>query len=106
MGALGLLGLTLPADYGAAGASYVAYGLVAREVERVDSGYRSMLSVQSSLVMHPIWAYGDEAQRQKYLPKLASGELIGCFGLTEPDAGSDPSRHDDARRARSTAAIG
>ncbi|WP_051630746.1 acyl-CoA dehydrogenase [Afifella pfennigii] len=90
MGALGLLGLTLPEKYGCAGASYVAYGLVAREVERVDSGYRSMMSVQSSLVMHPIYAYGDEAQRQKYLPGLASGELIGCFGLTEPDAGSDP----------------
>lgn len=92
MGELGLLGVTLPSDYGAAGASYVSYGLVAREVERVDSGYRSMLSVQSSLVMYPIWAYGDEGQRQKYLPKLASGEWIGCFGLTEPDAGSDPSR--------------
>ncbi len=92
MGALGLLGVTLPAEYGAAGASYVAYGLVAREVERVDSGYRSMLSVQSSLVMYPIWAYGDDTQRQKYLPKLAAGEWIGCFGLTEPDAGSDPSR--------------
>ncbi len=92
MGELGLLGVTLPSDYGAAGASYVSYGLVAREVERVDSGYRSMLSVQSSLVMYPIWAYGDESQRQKYLPRLASGEWIGCFGLTEPDAGSDPSR--------------
>jgi glutaryl-CoA dehydrogenase len=92
MGALGLLGVTLPAEYGAAGASYVAYGLVAREVERVDSGYRSMMSVQSSLVMYPIWAYGDEAQRQRYLPRLAAGEWIGCFGLTEPDAGSDPSR--------------
>jgi glutaryl-CoA dehydrogenase len=92
MGALGLLGVTLPAEYGAAGASYVAYGLVAREVERVDSGYRSMLSVQSSLVMHPIFAYGDDSQRRKYLPKLATGELVGCFGLTEPDAGSDPSR--------------
>jgi glutaryl-CoA dehydrogenase len=90
MGALGLLGLTLPADYGCAGASYVAYGLVAREVERVDSGYRSMMSVQSSLVMHPIYAYGDATQRGKYLPKLASGEWVGCFGLTEPDAGSDP----------------
>ncbi len=90
MGALGLLGLTLPPDYGCAGASYVAYGLVAREVERVDSGYRSMMSVQSSLVMHPIHAYGDAAQRSKYLPKLASGEWVGCFGLTEPDAGSDP----------------
>ncbi|MDQ3558507.1 MAG: acyl-CoA dehydrogenase [Pseudomonadota bacterium] len=90
MGALGLLGVTLPQDYGCAEASYVAYGLVAREVERVDSGYRSMMSVQSSLVMYPIHAYGDESQRRKYLPKLASGEWIGCFGLTEPDAGSDP----------------
>jgi glutaryl-CoA dehydrogenase len=90
MGELGLLGVTLPEDYGCAGASYVAYGLVAREVERVDSGYRSMMSVQSSLVMYPIYAYGDEAQRKKYLPKLASGEWVGCFGLTEPDAGSDP----------------
>jgi glutaryl-CoA dehydrogenase len=90
MGARGLLGLTLPEEYGCAGASYVSYGLVAREVERVDSGYRSMMSVQSSLVMYPIWAYGDETQRQKYLPKLATGEWIGCFGLTEPNAGSDP----------------
>mgnify|MGYP001420641745 CR=1 FL=1 len=90
MGQQGLLGLTLPEKYGCAGASYVAYGLVAREVERVDSGYRSMMSVQSSLVMYPIYAYGSEAQRMKYLPGLASGELIGCFGLTEPDAGSDP----------------
>src|SRR3712207_2349119 len=90
MGQQGLLGLTLPEEYGCAGASYVAYGLVAREVERVDSGYRSMMSVQSSLVMYPIYAYGDEAQRKRYLPKLASGEFIGCFGLTEPDAGSDP----------------
>ena len=90
MGALGLLGLTLPQEYGGAGASYVAYGLVAREIERVDSGYRSMMSVQSSLVMHPIYAYGTEEQRRKYLPKLASGEYVGCFGLTEPDAGSDP----------------
>ncbi len=90
MGELGLLGVTLPEDYGCAGASYVAYGLVAREVERVDSGYRSMMSVQSSLVMYPIYAYGTEEQRQKYLPKLASGEFVGCFGLTEPDAGSDP----------------
>ena len=90
MGELGLLGLTLPEDYGCAGASYVAYGLVAREVERVDSGYRSMMSVQSSLVMYPIYAYGDETQRRKFLPKLASGEFVGCFGLTEPDAGSDP----------------
>ncbi|MCM2504588.1 acyl-CoA dehydrogenase [Aureimonas altamirensis] len=90
MGSLGLLGVTLPEDYGCAGASYVAYGLVAREVERVDSGYRSMMSVQSSLVMYPIYAYGTEEQRRKYLPRLASGEWIGCFGLTEPDAGSDP----------------
>jgi glutaryl-CoA dehydrogenase len=90
MGALGLLGLTLPADYGCAGASYVAYGLVAREIERIDSGYRSMMSVQSSLVMYPIYAYGSEEQRRKYLPKLATGEWVGCFGLTEPDAGSDP----------------
>jgi glutaryl-CoA dehydrogenase len=90
MGAQGLLGVTVPEEYGGAGASYVAYGLVAREVERVDSGYRSMMSVQSSLVMYPIYAYGDEAQRKRYLPKLATGEFIGCFGLTEPDAGSDP----------------
>jgi glutaryl-CoA dehydrogenase len=90
MGALGLLGVTIPEDYGCAGASYVSYGLVAREVERVDSGYRSMMSVQSSLVMYPIFAYGDETQRKSWLPRLASGELVGCFGLTEPDAGSDP----------------
>ena len=90
MGGLGLLGSTLPEDYGGSGASYVAYGLVAREIERVDSGYRSAMSVQSSLVMHPIYAYGDETQRRKYLPELASGALIGCFGLTEPDHGSDP----------------
>ena len=90
MGALGLLGVTLPEEYGCAHASYVSYGLVAREVERVDSGYRSMMSVQSSLVMYPIYAYGSDAQRKKYLPKLASGEWVGCFGLTEPDAGSDP----------------
>src|SRR3954447_7717680 len=90
MGELGLLGVTLPAEYGGSGASYVAYGLVAREVERVDSGYRSMMSVQSSLVMYPIHAYGSEDQRRKYLPKLATGEFVGCFGLTEPDAGSDP----------------
>lgn len=90
MGALGLLGPTIPAVYGGVGASYVAYGLVAREVERIDSGYRSMMSVQSSLVMYPIHAYGSEGQKQQYLPKLASGEWIGCFGLTEPDAGSDP----------------
>ncbi len=91
MGAQGLLGVTVPDTYGGAGASYVAYGLVAREVERVDSGYRSMMSVQSSLVMYPIYAYGSEAQKERYLPKLAAGEWIGCFGLTEPDAGSDPS---------------
>ena len=91
MGELGLLGITIPEKYGCAGASYVSYGLVAKEVERVDSGYRSMMSVQSSLVMHPIYTYGSEEQRQKYLPGLASGDLIGCFGLTEPDAGSDPS---------------
>ncbi len=90
LGAQGFLGPTIPEEYGGAGASYVAYGLIAREVERVDSGYRSALSVQSSLVMHPIFAYGTEAQRQKFLPRLASGEWIGCFGLTEPDAGSDP----------------
>ena len=90
MGQAGLLGVTIPEEYGGVGASYVAYGLVAREVERIDSGYRSMMSVQSSLVMHPIYAYGSEEQRKKYLPKLASGEWIGCFGLTEPDAGSDP----------------
>ncbi len=90
MGEMGLLGTTIPEEYGGIGAGYVTYGLVAREVERVDSGYRSMMSVQSSLVMYPIYAYGSEAQRRKYLPKLASGEWIGCFGLTEPDAGSDP----------------
>jgi glutaryl-CoA dehydrogenase len=90
MGALGLLGPTIPEEYGGVGANYVSYGLVAREVERVDSGYRSMMSVQSSLVMYPIYAYGSEEQKHKYLPKLASGEWIGCFGLTEPDAGSDP----------------
>ena len=90
MGEMGLLGVTIPEEYGGLGASYVAYGLVAREVERVDSGYRSMMSVQSSLVMYPIYSYGTEAQRKKYLPKLAAGKWIGCFGLTEPDAGSDP----------------
>ncbi|KGJ10975.1 acyl-CoA dehydrogenase (plasmid) [Paracoccus versutus] len=90
MGASGLLGVTVDEAYGGVGASYVAYGLVAREIERIDSGYRSMASVQSSLVMFPIEAYGSEEQKQKYLPKLASGEFIGCFGLTEPDAGSDP----------------
>jgi glutaryl-CoA dehydrogenase len=90
MGEMGLLGANIPESYGGLGANYVSYGLIAREVERVDSGYRSMMSVQSSLVMYPIYAYGSEAQRAKYLPKLASGEWIGCFGLTEPDAGSDP----------------
>ncbi|SEM12729.1 glutaryl-CoA dehydrogenase [Roseovarius tolerans] len=90
MGQMGLLGTTIPEEYGGLGSSYVSYGLVAREIERVDSGYRSMMSVQSSLVMYPIYAYGSEEQRRKYLPGLASGELIGCFGLTEPDAGSDP----------------
>jgi glutaryl-CoA dehydrogenase len=90
MGELGLLGATLPEQYGGVGANYVSYGLVAREIERVDSGYRSMMSVQSSLVMFPIHAYGSEEQRMRWLPKLASGELVGCFGLTEPEAGSDP----------------
>jgi len=90
MGDLGLLGVTIPAAYGGAELGYVAYGLIAREIERIDSGYRSAMSVQSSLVMHPIYAYGSEEQRRKYLPKLATGEWIGCFGLTEPDAGSDP----------------
>ena len=90
MGQMGLLGTTIPEEYGGLGANYTTYGLVAREIERVDSGYRSMMSVQSSLVMYPIYAYGSEEQRRKYLPGLASGELIGCFGLTEPDAGSDP----------------
>ena len=89
-GALGMLGATIPEKYGCAGVNYVCYGLMAREVERVDSGYRSAMSVQSSLVMHPIYTYGDEAQRMKYLPKLATGEWVGCFGLTEPDHGSDP----------------
>jgi len=91
MGELGLLGATIPEEFGGVGANYVSYGLVAREVERVDSGYRSAMSVQSSLVMHPIYAYGTDEQRKKYLPKLASGEWVGCFGLTEPDHGSDPS---------------
>ena len=90
MGELGLLGATLPAEYGGAGLNYVCYGLIAREVERIDSGYRSMMSVQSSLVMYPIYTYGSEEQRRKYLPKLATGESIGCFGLTEPNHGSDP----------------
>lgn len=91
MGEAGLFGITLPEEYGGLGASHVTYGLVAREIERIDSGYRSMMSVQNSLVMHAIFAYGSEEQRKAYLPKLARGELIGCFGLTEPDAGSDPS---------------
>jgi len=90
MGELGLIGSTIPQEYGGAGLGYVSYGLIAREVERVDSGFRSLMSVQSSLVMYPIYAYGSEAQRRRYLPKLASGELVGCFGLTEPDHGSDP----------------
>ncbi|WP_298495301.1 acyl-CoA dehydrogenase [uncultured Maritimibacter sp.] len=90
MGQMGLLGVTVPEEYGGLGGSYVSYGLVAREVERIDSGYRSMMSVQSSLVMYPIYAYGSEEQRRKFLPGLASGDLVGCFGLTEPDAGSDP----------------
>jgi len=90
MGGLGLLGATIPHEYGGAGLGYVSYGLIARAVERVDSGYRSAMSVQSSLVMYPIFAYGSEEQRKKYLPGLAAGELVGCFGLTEPDAGSDP----------------
>src|ERR1700742_230308 len=90
MGEMGFLGPTIPEEYGGAGLNYVSYGLVAREIERVDSGYRSAASVQSSLVMHPIFAYGSEEQRRKYLPKLASGEFVGCFGLTEPDHGSDP----------------
>ena len=90
MGDLGLLGPTLPEKYGCSNVNYVCYGLAAREVERVDSGYRSAMSVQSSLVMHPIFEYGSEEQREKYLPKLATGEWVGCFGLTEPDYGSDP----------------
>src|SRR6267154_219432 len=90
MGELGMLGPTIPPEYGGPGLNYVSYGLIAREVERIDSGYRSMMSVQSSLVMFPIFEFGSDAQKQKYLPKLASGESIGCFGLTEPDHGSDP----------------
>lgn len=92
MGEVGLLGATIPEQYGGSGLNYVCYGLIAREVERIDSGYRSMMSVQSSLVMVPINEFGTEAQKQKYLPKLASGEWIGCFGLTEPNHGSDPDR--------------
>jgi glutaryl-CoA dehydrogenase len=103
MGELGLLGPTIPEQYGGAGLNYVSYGLIAREVERVDSGYRSMMSVQSSLVMVPINEFGTEAQKQKYLPKLASGEWIGCFGLTEPNHGSDPGSM-ITRAARWTAA--
>jgi glutaryl-CoA dehydrogenase len=99
MGELGLLGANIPPEYGGAGLNYVCYGLIAREVERVDSGYRSMMSVQSSLVMHPIHAYGSEAQRRKYLPKLATGEWIGCFGLTEPNHGSDPGSMETRARA-------
>jgi glutaryl-CoA dehydrogenase len=102
MGAMGLLGPTIPEAFGGAGTGYVAYGLIAREVERVDSGYRSAMSVQSSLVMHPIFAYGSDAQRTKYLPRLGRGELVGCFGLTEPDAGSDPA----AMRSRAKPAAG
>src|SRR5271157_4236114 len=90
MGALGLLGSTVPQEYGGAGLNYVCYGLIARELERVDSGFRSLMSVQSSLAMQAIYAYGSEAQRRKYLPKMATAELLGCFGLTEPDHGSDP----------------
>src|SRR6204780_1746533 len=90
MGELGLIGSTIPQEYGGAGVGYVSYGLIAREIERADSGFRSLMSVQSSLVMHPIYAYGSEAQRRKYLPKLPTGEMVGCFGLTEPDHGSDP----------------
>ena len=97
MGELGLLGATIPAEYGGAGLNYVSYGLIAREVERVDSGYRSMMSVQSSLVMVPINEFGSEAQKQKYLPKLARGEWIGCFGLTEPNSRFRPRRHGNAR---------
>ena len=98
MGELGLLGSTIPEEYGGAGLGYVCYGLIARELERVDSGFRSAMSVQSSLAMQAIYAYGSEAQRRKYLPKMATGELLGCFGLTEPDHGSDPGSHGDARR--------
>ena len=104
MGETGLLGATIPEAYGGSGLNYVCYGLIAREVERIDSGYRSMMSVQSSLVMVPIFEFGNEATRQKYLPKLASGEYIGCFGLTEPNHGSDPGSM-VTRAKRSTAAI-
>ena len=100
LGALGMLGSTLPERYGCAGLNYTCCGLVAREVERVDSGYRSAMSVQSSLVMHPIHAYGSEAQREKYLPKLATGEWVGCFGLTEPDHGFRSVLHGDECQAR------
>ena len=99
MGQIGLLGPTIPAEYGGPGLNYVAYGLIAREVERVDSGYRSMMSVQSSLVMLPIYEFGTEAQRKRYLPKLATGEYIGCFGLTEPNHGSDPGSMETRARA-------
>jgi glutaryl-CoA dehydrogenase len=95
MGALGLLGSTIPEEFGGAGVNHVAYGLAAREIERVDSGYRSAMSVQSSLVMHPIYSFGSDAQKHKFLPKLATGEMIGCFGLTEPDFGSDPGGMDN-----------
>ena len=105
MGELGFLGSTIE-GYGCAGVNYVSYGLIAREVERVDSGYRSAMSVQSSLVMYPIYDFGTEEQRQKYLPKLATGEWVGCFGLTEPDHGSDPGSMDDARGQGRLAAIG
>ena len=101
MGELGLLGTTIPEDYGGAGMNYVCYGLIAREIERVDSGYRSMMSVQSSLVMLPIYQFGTEVQRQKYLPPLARGDSIGCFGLTEPDHGSDPGSMISRARAAS-----
>src|SRR6202012_3382790 len=99
MGELGLLGATIPHEYGGAGLGYTAYGLISREVERVDSGYRSAMSVQSSLVMYPIWDFGTEEQRQKYLPKLATGEWVGCFGLTEPNHGSDPGSMETRARA-------
>ena len=100
MGELGLMGPTIPAEYGGAGLNYVSYGLIAREIERVDSGFRSMMSVQSSLVMLPIYEFGTEDQRKKYLPKLANGEWIGCFGLTEPNHGSDPGGMDPCKKSR------